>query len=86
MVSFQNDINRRYVGKKFPQAVESIYANHGILLIGIRSLSSSDQSEVSYFDVLMNPNNYVIKQQDEAIIISNDQEAANSIWGEDNTV
>jgi hypothetical protein len=28
----------------------------------------------------MNPLNYIIKPQDEAIIISDDQDAANSIW------
>jgi hypothetical protein len=55
LVSFQNDIDKKYVGKQFSQAVIDIYKNCGILLIGVKSLSSSDQSEIFYADVLMNP-------------------------------
>ena len=69
---FSNDVDHRYVGKSFSHAVDDIYSKHGILLIGVRSLSSSDNSEVCYYDVIMNPMNYTIKQSDEGIMICND--------------
>ena len=59
--------------------MEQIYVQHGILLIGVRSLSNPDTNEIGYHDILMNPINYVIRQSDEAIIISRNQESANII-------
>jgi hypothetical protein len=80
LISFKNDINKMYVNKPFIYAVQKMFRTWNILMIGIKSKNARESIQYDYHEIFMNPVDYMISEDDEAIVLARNQEETDLVF------